>query len=379
MDTSLKNKKVALVHDFLHWYGGAEKVFEAFIKTFPEADIYVGYIHPKFINHIQKSNSCIKDVLQSDRLHTTFVNKLPFLSKLSPIYQLFLPFAFENIDFSGYDIVISDSTNYAKGVITNSNTQHLSYIHTPPRFLWGLKTSRQEKAPIYIKPFLHIINHFLRIWDYNAAQRPNKLIANAKEVEKRILKFYKRKSSIINPPIDLPKLEKSEGRAENTYLFIGRLVKYKRVDLIIETFKKNPNYKLIIGGKGSELENLKSLAKDVPNIKFLGYVSDEKKWELLSKVNAFVHIHKEDFGITTVEALAAGTPVIGLNEGGTAEIIENNKTGILIEKASIQALDKALKKCKDKMWDREYIRKQAQKYTYSNFKKSILQSLYKYA
>jgi len=331
-----KSLKIALVIDYFYWYGGAQKVEELILGLFPDADVYAGFKHPKYQGWLPKNVSY------------TIVQKFPFKRLFAPIYELFLPFAFERLNFSQYDVVISSTQCFAKGIIVPPEVKHISYIHTPPRFLWGMESSRQSKSFFLIKPILLIINHFLRIWDLNASTRPNILVTNSSEVQKRIAKFYKRNSIIVHPPVDTVAIDDKEyminDRDDNLFVSVGRLVSYKKVDIAIEAFKKMPDKKLIIIGGGDEEKKLRRLANGYKNIKILGFIDGEEKFKWMKKAKAVIHLPFEDFGIVPVEAMAMGTPVIGLSAGGTVETVINGKTGILIDEISVENVIDAVKK-----------------------------------
>lgn len=378
---NLKFLRVALVIDYFYWYGGAQKVEEAILKVFPNADVYAGFRHPKYKGWLPKN------------VHYTVVQKLPFKRLFAPIYELLLPFAFERLDFSKYDLVISSTQCFAKGVIVPPGVKHISYIHTPPRFLWGLESSRQSKVFFLIKTFLLIINHFLRIWDFHSAQRPHGLLTNAEEVQKRIAKFYKRDSIIVHPPVDTLQVnegrkmspsfthldsgsvrtrEEKDSRDKNLFVSVGRLVSYKKVDIAVEAFKKMPEYKLIIIGSGDEEGKLKRLARGCENISFLGFVDGNVKFDWIKKAKAVIHLPFEDFGIVPVEAMVVGTPVIGLNAGGTRETVINEVTGILLNEISVENVIDAVKQIAKMEISAERCKNRAEEFGFENFKKQLL-------
>ena len=365
---NLKFLRVALVIDYFYWYGGAQKVEEAILKVFPNADAYAGFRHPKYKGWLPK------------KVNYTVVQRLPFKRLFAPIYELLLPFAFERLDFSKYDLVISSTQCFAKGIIVPPGVKHISYIHTPPRFLWGLESSRQSKVFFLIKPFLLIINHFLRIWDFHSAQRPHVLLTNAEEVQKRIAKFYKRDSIIVHPPVDLSDLDdigkmikdKTTIKDDSLFVSVGRLVSYKKVDIAVEAFKKMPEYKLIIIGSGDEEGKLKRLARGCENISFLGFVDGNVKFDWIKKAKAVIHLPFEDFGIVPVEAMVVGTPVIGLNAGGTRETVINEVTGILLNEISVENVIDAVKQIAKMEISAERCKNRAEEFGFENFKKQLL-------
>lgn len=358
-----KNKlKIALIIDYFYWYGGAQKVEELILKIFPDADVFAGFKHPKYKGWIP------------EKVYYTTVQKLPFKRVFSPIYLLLLPFAFERLDFSQYDVVISSTQSFAKGVVVPPGVKHISYIHTPPRFLWGMESSRQSKVLFLIKPVLAIINHFLRIWDFHAAQRPRVLFANSAEVQKRIAKYYKCDSTILHPPTDVSSRYKNikVKRDRNLFVSVNRLVTYKRVDLIIKAFKQLPDYKLVVAGTGDEEQKLKNLAGKSKNIKFVGFVSEEEKFRLFASANAFIQLSYEDFGLVPVESMAMGTPVIGLNAGGTRETVIDGVTGILIDELTVENVVGAIKKIGELNIKNEDCVMRSEQFGFESFKKQLL-------
>jgi len=356
------NPRVALVIDFFYWYGGAQKVEELILNIFPDADVFAGFKHPKYHGWLPKN------------VTYTIVHKFPLKRLLAPLYELFLPFAFERLDFSKYDVVISSTQCFAKGIIVPPGVKHISYVHTPPRFLWGMESSRQSKAFFMVKPILSIINHFLRIWDFHASTRPNILVTNSTEVQRRITKFYKRNSIVIHPPVDLPR-EKiiREKKDENLFVSVGRLVSYKKVDVAIEAFKKMPEKTLVIIGSGDEETRLRKLARGYKNIRILGFVDGNDKFKWIQKAKAVIHLPFEDFGIVPVEAMAMGTPVIGLNAGGTVETVINGKTGVLIDEVNVKNVVNAVNKIMGISISEDDCKKRAGEFSFENFRKQILE------
>lgn len=362
------NSKIAIVHDYFYWAGGAEKVVEALVKVFPKADVFTSFVHPSYKSWLPAEN----------KLHTSIIQKLPLKQYLAPFYELFLPFVFENMNLQSYDIVISSTSIWAKGVIPPAFSHHISYIHCPPRFLWGYESSRQAKLPQIVKFLMYPINHLLRLWDYYSAQRPDVLIANSVETQERIRKHYKRESIVINPPVEMGTNpdEKTSDRVnklkdKNFYLSFGRLVKYKRIDEIIKAFLKMPDKQLIIAGGGDERENLEKLAENAPNIKFWGVPTDDEKWALMKKTRALIHVAYEDFGIIPVEAMSTGNPVIGLNHAGTRETVIHTKTGYLIEEVTTENLISAIASFEKLTIDPKECIQRFQKYTFKVFEQKI--------
>lgn len=319
--------KIALIHDHLAQDGGAEKVLQAFSDIWPEAPIYV-VVHNK--------DNANPYFLKRD-IRTSFLQDWPWGLKKYQWYFPFMPSAVESYDLSEYDVVLSTTSSFAKGVVTRPETLHISYCHTPTRFLWSDTHSYVKELGIngFLKKLVPLFLTRVRMWDRLAAERVDKYIANSKAVQYRIKKYYHRESDLIYPPVDVsdfyavPKNEIGDQDGEEYYLAGGRLVPYKRIDLIVEAFNKLGK-KLKIYGTGPAMADLKRQAAG-DNIEFLGRVSDEELKKLYANAAAFINPQEEDFGITMIESLAAGRPVIAYAKGGAKEIIEPGVHGVLME------------------------------------------------
>ncbi len=357
--------KVALVHDYLREYGGAERVLEEMHNIFPEAPLYTAYFNPQAMGrHGEK----FKDW----DIRTSWMQRIPFANKLISPFRIFAPLMFEGFDLSEYDLVISSSSAvyFAKSVITKPGTLYLSYIHTPPRFLYGYATSFNYKKNLITRIGGELINHFLRLYDFEVSQRPDVLIANSKNVQARIKKFYRRDSVVIYPPVDLSEFKGGQDPKGDYFLSLNRLVRGKGTEITIEACTKL-NLPLKVAGSGPELERLKSIAGK--SVEFLGNVSDQDRVELLSKAEALIVASEdEDFGITPVESQAAGTPVIAIKAGGYKETVLEGKTGEFFDQASIESLLKVLETFDPTKYKAEDCKKQAEKFSKERFKKEIM-------
>jgi len=354
--------KVALVHDFLNQYGGAERVLEAIHELYPYSTIYTSLYDPTKLP-LRLRNWDIKAF------------RLPRFP-LAKSYTFFYPILFENLDLSQYDLVISSSSNFAKGVITKPTTPHIAYIHTPPRFLYHYPTEVNRRKIWFLKPFLAPLDNLLRIWDYAAAQRPDFLVTNSRETAKRIKKFYGREATVIYPPISLkPVASSQEQRTSDSrlmtngyYLVVSRLVEYKRIDLAIEVANRLA-LPLKIVGVGREEGRLKKLAG--PTVEFLGLVSDERLSELYRNCQAFIFPGMEDFGITPVEAMSFGKPVIALGEGGVLETVRPGRTGTFFAQETVESLVEALESFDPKDYKPKDCIAQAKKFSKERFQKEF--------
>jgi len=292
-----------------------------------------------------------------------------------------MPIAVEFFDLRGYDLVISDTSSFAKGVITSPETLHICYCHTPTRYLWS-DTHQYINELNYNKWFKKIISlvlNRLRLWDRLAADRVDLFVANSKTVQKRIAKYYRRESTLIYPPVETTKFNLSnrdfnnEKNLATNYFLIGcRLTPYKRVDVVIEAFKfLGPDYKLKIFGDGVDAERLKRLAEGASNIEFLGRISEESKPKLFAEALAFINPQEEDFGITVVESMAAGRPVIAYRKGGATETVVEGKTGIFFDKQTPEAVAGVIKEFKTENFNSEEIKASAEKFSILSFKNQI--------
>lgn len=325
--------KTAIVHDWFTTYAGSERCVESFLKIWDEAEIF------GLVDFLSDRN---RKFLKGKKINTSFIQNLPFAKKNHRIYLPIFPLAIENFDFSGFNLVISSSHAVAKGSLTNSEQLHICYCHTPMRYAWDLyhQYLKESNLDSGLKGFLvKKTLHKLRIWDSSTANRVDYFIANSNHIARRIKKIYNRESEVINPPVDVNNFT-CESTKEKYYLTISRLVQYKKVNLIVEAFAQMKDKKLIVIGDGPDLKKIKSSASK--NIEIMGYLNFQHMSEYLKKAKAFVFAAEEDFGIVMVEALACGTPVIALQRGGAAEIIENHKNGILFKEQTKESIINAV-------------------------------------
>ena len=324
--------KIALVHDWLVTLGGAERVLLNMAKVYP-AD---------FFTLLMSQDKKIKNFFNFQNIRTSWIQKLPFAEKGYRFYFPFFPLAIEQFDLSDYDLILSSSHAVAKGVITQPQQLHICYCHTPMRYAWDLyhfylneaKLTRGFKA-FFAKGALH----YLRLWDRLAADRVDEYIANSKFVAKRILKLYGKKAEVIYPPVRVDE-DFSPTQKEDYYLTASRLVPYKKIDLIVETFARLPDKKLVVIGDGPDRKKI--LAKATKNVEFLGYQEDTVLKEKMKKARAFIFAALEDFGILPVEAQGCGTPVIAYGKGGVLETVIEHQTGIFFSDQTEASLKKGL-------------------------------------
>ncbi|MCD6194927.1 glycosyltransferase [bacterium] len=356
--------RVAVVHEYLTAFGGAERVLMDILDVFPQADLYVlTYSSKKLPVWVQKR------LLR----HRLFVSNLKKVQFFTPLVRLWAPYAVESFNLDNYDLVISNCNSYAKGTLTSTHTLHLSYIHSPTRYLWDYTHPylKEHTSKRFSLALLRTIFCFQRRWDYLAAQRPDVVLANSKNIKKRIEKYYQRKANVLYPSIRVKKYKVGICK-KDYFLVVSRLSPYKKVDLVVRAFK-NKNLKLKIVGKGQELKRLKKMAQGAKNIEFLGFVSEKELRKLYAQALAVIFPQIEDFGLVPLEALASGTPVIAYNKGGVLETI-TEQTGVFFneqtEKALIKAIDEFLSR--KESFSPQVLRQQAEKFDFSHFKKRLL-------
>ncbi len=350
--------KIALIHDYLAQDGGAERVLKAFHELWPEAPIFVLFHDRKKLTDFNNAS-----------IQQSWISKMPFVSSHFQWYLPWMPQATEQYNLKNFDVVVSSSSAFAKGVIVQPGTLHISYCHTPARYLWTDPQEYVEELHYnrVVKSVLPRIIHRLRLWDKISADRVDFFIANSKTVEQRIRKYYRRESSVIFPPVDTGSFAVSP-HVENYFVAGGRLVPYKKLDIVVQAFNRL-KLPLKIFGTGPELRKLQKMSKD--NIEFLGRVTEEEKKVLLQKAQAFIHPQLEDAGVTPLESLASGRPVIAYAQGGAMETITDGLTGLFFKKQSWESLLHTLLSFKEKQWDSNVIRENSIKYSTDNFKKSI--------
>ncbi|MBU1180278.1 glycosyltransferase [Patescibacteria group bacterium] len=350
--------KIALVHDYLSQQGGAEKVLKVFSEIWPEAPIFVLFY----------DEGKMGELFQNKKIVTSPLQKMPGIKNRYQWYLPFMPLATESYNLSDFDVVLSSTSAFAKGIMTRPYTKHFSYCHTPTRYLWSETHSyvNELNIPKFIKWTLPPVLNRLRMWDRAAADRVDYFIANSNAVSDRIKKYYHRASSVIYPPVDTQNFYISQ--PEDFYLIGGRLVSYKRYDVVVRAFSRM-GIKLYIFGEGPALGYLKSIAK--PNIKFLGKINEETKQELFSKCLAFLHPQEEDFGITAVEAMASGRPVIALSKGGALETVVPGITGEFMEEQTWEDIVGEIIRFQPEKYNPQAIREHAKKFDAGVFKEKI--------
>ncbi len=312
-------------------------------------------------------------VFDGREIITSFLQKMPFTKKHHRIFPLLMPLAMEQFDFSEYDLVLSLSASFAKGIITKPRTKHICYCLTPPRFLWDSSQKFVEEFgyPRLVKQFLPPFITYLRVWDREASLRVDDFWSISNFIQDRVRKYYSKNSKVIYPPVNVGKFHVSD-RTGDYFFMAGRLVSYKRFDLAVRAFNKN-GLPLKIVGTGTEFKKLKSIAGK--NIEFLGLVSDEKLADLYSNAQACIFPQEEDFGIVPLESMASGRPVIAYRAGGAMETIVENKTGMFFDEQNPESLQAAIERFDKIQFNPEICRKRAEEFDIGVFKENILKNL----
>jgi glycosyltransferase involved in cell wall biosynthesis len=368
--------KIALVHDYIKEYGGAERVLETLCEIFPDAPIYTAFC---------AKNSQAYKHFKDRQINTSWVQYLPFFKgRLYSPLRFLTPLIWGSFNLSKYDLVISSSSWYiAKGFKKpNNKFTEICYCHTPPRWLYGYTTSVNFQRYWPVKIFALIIGHFLRVYDFKQAQKVDYFIANSKEVQARIKKFYRRESIVIYPPVSLPNVKlKAKNLKKDYYFIVSRIVGAKGLDLAVDAALK-AGFKLKIAGSpsGYYFEHDKLVKKSQGKVEFLGQVSDEELVKLYKGAKGFFALSKdEDFGITPVESQLCGTPVIAFNGGGYKETVIDGKTGVLFNDYSVDGLIEAVRKFESLKFKTEDCIEQARKFSKERFIKEIKGFVEKYA
>jgi glycosyltransferase involved in cell wall biosynthesis len=351
--------KIALVHDYLVQAGGAEKVLEVFQDIWPDAPTYALFFDTKKLPTFKDRD-----------IRTSFLQKFPFALNKYQWYIMLMPSATEHYDLSAFDIVISSTSAFAKGIITRPGALHVCYCHTPTRYLWSDTHSYLEdlRVPSIIKTMLPPMLSWLRAWDQQAADRVDVFIANSQTVRERVKKYYRKDAHVIHPPVDTHRFSISN-KQKNYFLTGGRLVAYKRYDLVVEAANKT-GIPVKIFGTGPVEADLKRQAGD--SVEFLGRVNDAKQAELYANARAFIHPQEEDFGITPIESMASGVPVIAYRKGGAIETVVEGLSGEFLETQEWEELADHLIRFDARAYDPMTIKNYAERFSRKRFINEML-------
>jgi glycosyltransferase involved in cell wall biosynthesis len=323
--TDFSRLKVAIIHYWLVGMRGGEKVLEELCAIFPQAEIFTHVVAPE----------AISPRLRQHKIHTTFINRLPGAKKHYQKYLPLMPMALEELDLHGFDLVISSESGPAKGVITPPECLHICYCHSPMRYVWNMYHDYKREAGSLTRLLMPPLFHYLRQWDQLSGARVDHFLANSTAVQARIGKYYRRKATVIHPPVDTEAFAITSDKLGDYYLVCGQLVGYKRVDLAVEACNRNGRPLVVIGG-GEKLKSLK--AKAAANIRFLGPQPFEVLRDHYQHCRALLFPGEEDFGIVPVEAMACGRPVIAYGRGGVLDTVRDGTTGILFYEQTVEAL-----------------------------------------
>lgn len=366
--------KIALVHDWLNQLGGAERVLLELHAIFPEAPVYTLFVNKNFS----------KKFLPDADIRTSYLQKIPFIAKIYKYLFFLMPTAVENFDLSDFDVVISSSVIFSKGLVLKPKTKHICYCYSPTRFLWDYHAEYKHKnGNGYL---IGLSGHFLRMWDRGASDRVDEFVAISETVRTRIKKYYRRDARVLYPPLGLSETlsTKSHEQTEDLtlsnkrlaigdyYLIVSRLYPHKNIDIAIDAFNKL-GYDLIIVGDGPAKRKLKQMAQK--NIKFAGFQNDRTLINYYKHCRAFIMPQEEDFGLTPVEAMSFGKPVLALRRGGATEIVKEGLSGEFFDDPIPEALADGVRRLNDNYskYDAEIIKQQTRRFSSEKFKKEILE------
>lgn len=356
--------KVAIIHDWLVTYAGAERVLEQLVRLWPEADLYSVV---DFLPLDQRS------FIQNKPVKTSFIQRLPLAKKYYRHYLPLMIYAIEQFDLSAYDIVISSSHAVAKGVLTGPEQLHICYCHTPIRYAWDLQHQYLDESSLTTglkSIFARYLLHKIRLWDLRTANGVDVFVGNSHYIGRRIHKVYRRSAEIIYPGVDVECFNLGVQPRENFYLTASRMVPYKKIQLIVEAFAAMPHKRLVVIGDGPDMAKIK--AKASSNIQIMGYQSQEVLVDYMQRAKAFVFAAEEDFGIVIVEAQACGTPVIAFDKGGASETVVHGETGWLFPEQSVSAIQKAVQDFEEQFKaNPQRIREHALQFSNERFKKQF--------
>lgn len=367
--------KVAIVHDWLTVYGGAERVLEQMLAVFPQADLYC------VCDFLKASD---RGFLQGRKPMTTAIQKIPGARRHYRSYLSWMPLAIEQLDFSSYELVISSSHAVAKGVLTGPNQLHVSYVHTPMRYAWDLQHQylRESGLDRGVRSWVaRWLLHRLRLWDVRTSNGVDVFLANSRFISRRIWKAYRRCSTVLYPPVQLEKFAPVEER-QDFYFTVSRMVPYKRMDAIVDAFRAMPDRRLKIAGDGPDRKKLEAMARGASNIEMLGHVADSEVAWHMANARALVFAAEEDFGIVPLEAQASGTPVIAYAQGGAAETVlglgeHSAPTGVFFRQQTGEAIAEAVRlfETHAAAFDPLACRAQAERFGIERFREGLRQAV----
>ena len=351
--------KVALVHDWLNQYGGAERVLEVFHDLFPDAPVYTSFYAPEKL----------PDGYRTWDIRTSFLQRIPLARRKHQPFLPLYPAVFETFDLSGYDLVISNSSGFCHGVKTSPNTCHINYCLTPPRFLWNIDAYlEREEVGAAVRTLLPIAVQPLKWWDQWSSKRVDHFVAISNAVRDRIRRHYGSDAAVIYPPVSTSAFAPS-ANVGDFYLVASRLIPYKRIDLAVRAFSQL-GLPLVVVGEGRDRAALEALAG--PSVQFEGWVSQERLRELMATCKAFLFPGEEDFGIAPIEAQASGRPVIAYAVGGALDTVLDGVTGIFFNEPTPESLADAVRRFEQHQWDSDAIRRHALRFDEAHFRTQFM-------
>ncbi len=337
----LRGKRVAIVHEWLTHYAGSERVLEQMIRLFPDADLFA------LVDFLPAAE---RDFLGGRRVTTSFLQRVPFARHVFRWLLVLMPLAVEQFDLAAYDLVLSSSHAVAKGVLTGPGQCHVSYVHSPIRYAWDMQHQYLRRAGMARgarSALARLTLAFLRIWDARTPNGVDRFVANSRYIARRIWKTYRRRASVVPPPVDTLRFRPGPAKTD-IFLTASRLVPYKRVDLVVGAFARMPERRLVVVGDGPERAAIERAAAGAPNIVFRGTVPQAELVRLMGEARAFVSAAEEDFGIAMVEVQACGTPLIAFGQGGAQDIIDPDAdappTGLLFSRQTEHAIVEAVER-----------------------------------
>lgn len=350
--------KVALVHDYLIQYGGAERVLEEFSRMFPDAPIYTLLYNAKRTGH----------VFDNKDIRTSFLQKIPHATSLYKLFPPLMPIAVESFNLSGYDLILSSSASYAKGALSRAEALNICYCHSPLRYAWldYRKITGSSIYPNIVNRLIPFFLPYIRIWDKQACNRPDAYMCNSHFIQRKIKKYYDVDAKVVYPPLNFDSFYIA--KPKNYFLIVGRMVPYKRFDIAIKAFNQL-GLELKIIGAGPEYKKLKKMAR--ANIEFVNLVSESDLYRYYAQAQALIFPQEEDFGITATECMASGRPVIAYRAGGALESVQEGKSGIFFDEQNEASLVEAIKKFQKMNFDPKFIRLSVSKFDRANFHKQV--------
>jgi glycosyltransferase involved in cell wall biosynthesis len=355
--------RIALVHDYFTQLGGAEKVVEQLYRLLPDASLFATVALP----------SCMPGGLQDVPVKTTWMQNLPRMQDYYRLYVFLYPFAVGSLDLSGYDLIVSSSSGYAKGVRTSPHAIHVCYCHTPMRWAWNYQNyATRESFSLSQRTLLPMFIRGLQRWDQAASRQPDHFVANSRAVADRIRRVYQRSAEVVHPPIETERFQPSHSGHENYYLVVSRLVPYKRIDLAVKACTQRGK-KLLVIGEGPYRNRLEAMAG--PSVSFLGRGTDEDVEYHVARCRALLFPGEEDFGMAPVEAAAAGRPTIAYRAGGALETIVENLTGYFFDQQTVECLGDAIETFEREQWSTETLRQHSKTFSLEVFQQRFLSFL----